>query len=40
LELIYPEKRIDLAILWTVTAQLMPLDRDIVREAFARATIS
>ena len=40
LEVIYPDKRIDLAILWTVTAQLMPLDRDIVRAAFARATIS
>lgn len=37
LELIYPDKRIDLAILWTVNAQLMPLDREIVRAAFARA---
>ncbi len=40
LELIYPNHQIDLAILWTVTAQLMPLDRDIVRVAFERATIS
>jgi ATP-dependent helicase/nuclease subunit A len=40
LELIYPDKRVDLAILWTVTAQLMPLDRDMLRAAFARASIS
>ena len=38
LELIYPDKRIDLAILWTATAQLMPLDPDMVRAALERAT--
>lgn len=36
---IYPSHQIDTAILWTAGAQLMPLDRDIVRDAFARATI-
>ena len=36
---IYPQHQIDTAILWTTTAHLMPLDRDIVREALLRATI-
>ena len=36
---IYPDHQIDTAILWTQRPHLMPLDRDIVRDAFARATI-
>jgi ATP-dependent helicase/nuclease subunit A len=36
---IYPLHSICPAILWTKTARLMPLDRDIVRDALARATI-
>ena len=36
---IYPEHLIDTAILWTQKPHLMPLDRDIVRNAFVRATI-
>ena len=36
---IYPGHQIDSAILWTAAAQLMPLDRDIVRDALSRATI-
>lgn len=36
---IYPAHRIDTAILWTRAPLLMPLDRDIVRQALARATI-
>ena len=36
---IYPNRRLCPAILWTRTAQLMPLDPDIVRDALARATI-
>ena len=36
---IYPDHQIDTAILWTAAAQLMPLDRDIVRDALSRATI-
>ena len=36
---IYPDHQIDTAILWTAAPQLMPLDRDIVREALTRATI-
>jgi ATP-dependent helicase/nuclease subunit A len=35
---IYPNHRIDTAILWTRTAELMPLDPDIVSAALARAT--
>ena len=35
---IYPDRRIDVAILWTRTAQLMPLDGDMVRLALLRAT--
>jgi ATP-dependent helicase/nuclease subunit A len=36
---IYPDARIEVAILWTRTAALMPLDPDIVRDALGRATI-
>ncbi|GLS86235.1 double-strand break repair helicase AddA [Cypionkella aquatica] len=36
---IYPNHRIDTAILWTRTATLMPLPPDIVRAAMQRATI-
>ena len=36
---IYPGHQIDTAILWTAAPQLMPLDRDIVRDALTRATI-
>ncbi len=36
---IYPNRRLRPAILWTRTAHLMPLDPDIVRDAFARSTI-
>ena len=32
---IYPDKRIDTAILWTRTAQLMPLPHDLVTNALA-----
>ncbi|MFZ1469803.1 MAG: double-strand break repair helicase AddA [Paracoccaceae bacterium] len=35
---LYPERRIEVAILWTATGQLMQLDRDIVRDALDRAT--
>lgn len=36
---IYPDRRIDTAILWTRHAQLMPLDPNIVSAALARTTI-
>jgi ATP-dependent helicase/nuclease subunit A len=36
---VFPGRRIDTAILWTRTAQLMPLPHDIVRVALSRATI-
>jgi ATP-dependent helicase/nuclease subunit A len=36
---IYPDREIKTAILWTRTAALMELDRNMVRDAFARATI-
>ena len=36
---IYPDHRIETAILWTRTATLMPLDRDIVSAALSRTTI-
>jgi ATP-dependent helicase/nuclease subunit A len=36
---IYPHHRIAVAILWTATARLMPLDPDIVSAALARTTI-
>ena len=36
---IYPDHRVEVAILWTRTARLMPLPPDIVRLALERATI-
>lgn len=36
---IYPGRRIDVAILWTRGPQLMPLDPEIVRDAFGRTAI-
>ena len=38
LRLIYPGRKIETAILWTRTAQLMVLPPEIVREALGRAT--
>ncbi|MCU0900599.1 MAG: double-strand break repair helicase AddA [Cypionkella sp.] len=38
LSLIYPDKRIDTAILWTAEPRLMQLDPDIVTAALTRAT--
>lgn len=37
---IYPGRAVETAILWTRTGDLMQLDRDIVRQAFGRATIA
>jgi ATP-dependent helicase/nuclease subunit A len=37
---IYPDRRIETAILWTRAPRLMSVDPDIVREALARATIA
>ena len=39
LEQIYPGRQVEVAILWTETCCLMPLDLDIVRAALTRATI-
>jgi ATP-dependent helicase/nuclease subunit A len=36
---IYPDRRIETAVLWTKAPSLMPLDPDIVRQAFLRTTI-
>ena len=36
---IYPDHRIETAILWTRSATLMPLDSDIVSAALSRTTI-
>lgn len=36
---IYPDRRIDTAIVWTRTAHLMPVNADIVRAALQRATM-
>jgi len=36
---IYPDRKIEMAILWTKTACLMPLPHGIVTDAFKRATI-
>jgi len=36
---IYPDRRIETAILWTKGPSLMPVDPDIVRQAFLRTTI-
>jgi ATP-dependent helicase/nuclease subunit A len=40
LENLYPDRPIDLAILWTETATLMPLNLDMLRAALGRATIT
>ncbi|WP_226779993.1 double-strand break repair helicase AddA [Oceaniglobus trochenteri] len=40
LRAVYPDRRIDTAILWTTTARLMPLPHDIVSAALQRATTS
>ena len=40
LECLYPDRAIELAILWTETGVLMPLDPAILRLALARTTIS
>ena len=37
---IYPDRRVEVAVLWTRTAQLMAVSHDIVRDALARITIS
>lgn len=39
LEAIHPGKRVEVAVLWTRTAQLMPLGREMLREALARSTM-
>lgn len=39
LSLVYPDRRVEVAILWTRTGQLMPFSRDIVSAALARTTI-
>jgi ATP-dependent helicase/nuclease subunit A len=36
---IYPDRPITIAILWTATAQLMPLPHDMLMQALSRATI-
>ena len=40
LEALYPDRKIDIAILWTATATLMPLSHGIVREALRRTATS
>ena len=40
LELIYPDREVGVAILWTETRELVSLPHAIVREALARSTIS
>ena len=40
LEQLYPEKSVEVAILWTQTARLMPLPHDIVRDALVSAHTS
>ena len=40
LALVYPGRRIDTAILWTLSATLMPLPHDMVMEALGRASTS
>ena len=39
LRLIYPDRRIDTAILWTRTARLMPLSNDLVMTALQRGSL-
>ena len=36
---VYPDRRIETAILWTKAPRLMPVDPEIVRAALSRATI-
>ncbi|MGO4906875.1 double-strand break repair helicase AddA [Pseudorhodobacter sp. W20_MBD10_FR17] len=36
---IYPDKQVDVALLWTRTAQLMPIHPDIVRSALSRTAL-
>jgi ATP-dependent helicase/nuclease subunit A len=36
---IYPNRRVEVALLWTRTAQLMPLAPDILRDALTRTTL-
>ncbi len=40
LQQIYPDRQVEVAVLWTRTAHLMTVPHDIVRAALARATIS
>ena len=40
LEQVYPDRDLEVAVLWTATATLMPLPHGIVRAALGRATIS
>jgi ATP-dependent helicase/nuclease subunit A len=40
LQQIYPNRQVDVAILWTKTGSLMPLDHDMMRAALRRAAIS
>ena len=37
---VHPDKAVEVAILWTRTARLMPVPPEMLREALARATIS
>jgi ATP-dependent helicase/nuclease subunit A len=39
LQAIYPDRQIEAAVLWTRVARLMPLDPEMVRQAFLRTTI-
>ena len=36
---IYPDRQVNIAILWTATAHLMPLSHDMLMDALSRATI-
>jgi ATP-dependent helicase/nuclease subunit A len=40
LEAVYPDRMVDVAVLWTATGDLMTLDHGIVRQALQRATTS
>ena len=40
LEAIYPDRAVEVAILWTENCEIMVLPHAIVREALKRATIS
>ena len=37
LEQVFPGRRVEMALLWTATARLMPLPDDMLRAALARA---